>query len=126
MWYNLDNIREHLDDIYIIKLIERRNGTMETKKQYIKRNCFATIEIRGYDKPYQALLELEHNKLHVIDYVEPVQGLAYAVVRAGRYTDLPDNIRFTDQFIVSDETHEIIKDMIDESVKDMIKHLGGE
>ena len=24
MWYNLDNIREHLDDIYIIKLIERR------------------------------------------------------------------------------------------------------
>lgn len=25
MWYNLDNIREHLDDIYIIKLIERRN-----------------------------------------------------------------------------------------------------
>ena len=28
MWYNLDNIREHLDDIYIIKLIERRNGTM--------------------------------------------------------------------------------------------------
>ena len=99
---------------------------METKKQYIKRNCFATIEIRGYDKPYQALLELEHNKLHVIDYVEPVKGLAYAVVRAGKYTDLPDNIRFTDQFIVSDETHEIIKGMIDESVKDMIKHLGGE
>ena len=25
MWYNLDNLREHLDDIYIIKLIERRN-----------------------------------------------------------------------------------------------------
>lgn len=25
MWYNLDNIREHLDDIYIIKLVERRN-----------------------------------------------------------------------------------------------------
>lgn len=25
MWYNLDNVREHLDDIYIIKLIERRN-----------------------------------------------------------------------------------------------------
>lgn len=37
-----------------------------------------------------------------------------------------DNIRFTDQFVVSDETHEIIKDMIDASVKDMIKHLGGE
>lgn len=25
MWYNLDNVREHLNDIYIIKLIERRN-----------------------------------------------------------------------------------------------------
>lgn len=25
MWYNLDNIRGRLDDIYIIKLIERRN-----------------------------------------------------------------------------------------------------
>jgi hypothetical protein len=28
MWYNLDNIRGRLDDIYIIKLVERRNGTM--------------------------------------------------------------------------------------------------
>ena len=24
MWYNLDNIREHLDDIYIIKIKEKR------------------------------------------------------------------------------------------------------
>lgn len=24
MWYNLDNIRGRLDDIYIIKIIERR------------------------------------------------------------------------------------------------------
>ena len=39
MWYNLDNIREHLDDIYIIKLIERRNGTM-------KKNFF--IICKGY------------------------------------------------------------------------------
>lgn len=25
MWYNLDNIKGRLDDIYTIKLVERRN-----------------------------------------------------------------------------------------------------
>lgn len=29
MWYNLDNIREHLDDIYIIKLMKGEESTVE-------------------------------------------------------------------------------------------------
>ena len=50
MWYNLDNIRENLDDIYIIKIKEKNNMYSDKRLVIVGRKYFICKSVNVLSK----------------------------------------------------------------------------